>query len=478
MKITITDNDNTTQLEDNIIQLTDCNNKSFKVNIDDIMDASTVMYGTSNNLTDNVGIDIEFGLTITDSENNIMDEETLIKDVKGGEIAALDVTFEATHSGKNKNHVVYSSDSMETDSKSWLYPFKKPLIKNHDMGVEPIGRVVDSLFGQSEFAPDRDTINVTFRVSDEDAMRKFADGRYKTMSIGASANHISCNTCGKDILKDNKFKFCGHWRGETYANQVATWTTKDLEYKEGSVVNNPADVFAQVKKIRAIKHKDGEDMANTSKDNENDPNVLSDIDNLIDGESTTTEPVELADGITGETGAIGDKGDFEPKDNTEGLTIEDAIKKSNDKILELETSVTTLTDENSELKTELELSKEEVKTSNDALNAANEEIKTVKDQAKRLATFNKKLLIDSLKVLDKDITDETLEGKTAKEISDMIENAKAKPRVIATLENPGAAVKDNNTIIDEGNADAPLSSTEGAKTMKDFEEVVLNFFDR
>lgn len=471
MKVTITDNENTTQLENNIIMLVDCNNKSFKVNIDDIMDASTVMYGDSSNLVNDVAIDTQFNLTITDNENNIMDEETLIKDVKGGEVAALDVTFEATHSGGNKNHVVYSSDSMEADSKTWLYPFKKPLIKNHDMDVEPIGRVVESQFGQSEFAQDRDTINVTFRVSDEDAMRKFADGRYKTMSIGASANHIACNVCGKDILKDNKFKFCGHWRGESYAGQIATWTTKDLEYREGSVVNSPADVFAQVKKIRAIKHKDGENMDN-SEDNVNDASVLSDIDNLIDGGDVVVTPTIDGIATTSADNTLANKGETR-------LTIEDAMEKANTKILELENSVTILTDNNTELTTELGVTKADLKISKDSLDAVNEEIKTVKDQAKRLAEFNKKLLVDSLKALDSNITDEILVGKTAKEIGDMIENAKIKPREIApALNNPGAAINDNNTVIDEDNTDTTLSTTESGKTMKDMEEVLMSFFNR
>ena len=95
--------------------------------------------------------------------------------IKSGTVSALDVTFEATHSGKNKNNVVYVSESMEKDSKSWMFPFCKPLIKNHDMHEEPIGRVVDATFSQSDFAEDRDTINVTFRVSDEDAMKKLEE---------------------------------------------------------------------------------------------------------------------------------------------------------------------------------------------------------------------------------------------------------------------------------------------------------------
>lgn len=470
MNIAIRDSKNTKQFEDGLIELTDANKKVFKVKIDDIVDASTILSNDCSNLNDSSKNIINFASTITDSEGNIMDEESLISDVKSGLVSSLDVTFEATHSGSNANHSVYSSDSMEEDAKSWQYPFAKPLIKNHDMHEEPIGRVIDAYFGQSEFAEDRDTINVTFRVSDEVSMAKFADKRYQTMSIGATAGHIICNVCGKDILKDNKFKFCGHWRGEQYANQTATWTAKKLTYKEGSVVNNPADSYAQVKRIRVIKLKEGTKMAN--KDENKD--ALNDIDVLISDNTQATETVIEENNIENNVANDSINDNNESKENTVEETVEKKLEDAQAKIAELEQSINALTDEKSNLEEKLNSKEEEIKGLNDAVTEANDKITTVKDQAKRLALLNKELLVDNLKNINNSITDEELEGKTAKEINDMIEDAKTTTRDVApAIANPGAAVNDSNTIIEDEDKN---DTNNNVKTMKDFEEVLNNFF--
>lgn len=490
MQLTVTDSQNTKQLQDGIIELTDANGKKLTVKADDIVDASTIMANDKAMIQDNNSSITNFAVAISDSEGNVIDEENLIADVKSGAATALDVTFEATHSGGNKNSTVYSSDSMVEDTKSWQYPFAKPLIKNHDMYEEPIGRVIDALFAQSEFDNNRDTINVTFRVSDSDAMQKFADGRYKTMSIGAKAGHIQCNVCGKDILKDNKFKFCGHWRGETYANNTATWTVKNLEYKEGSVVNNPADVLAQVKKIRVIKAKEGSSMTNSTnnKDSELD-SLLDNIDDLTstnsvvnDNEPTGDEnnnPVDptVADANTGEDD------NNEPEVNTnagEGEQTDELaeankkLEEANTKIADLEKSLEEATKSSDELKEELTAKDAEIKTLKDEATSNEESVNTLKDQAKRLATLNKQLLVDNLKALKSDITDEEIADKTAKEIYKMISDAKVAPRVIPTVQNPGAAIIDNNTIVEDGE-EAPVENT---KSMKDMEEVLFDIFTR
>jgi hypothetical protein len=119
-------------------------------------------------------------------------------------------------------------------------------------------------------------------------MEKFADGRYKTMSIGAGAKKIVCNTCGKTILDSGKVKFCGHWRGETYKDSVCTWTMTGLDYREGSVVNDPADEYAQVKRIKVLRKGDSK-MSDESKKEPVTNSAVNDIDNILNG----TEPTAL-----------------------------------------------------------------------------------------------------------------------------------------------------------------------------------------
>ena len=151
---------------------------------------------------------------VVDADGNPLDRMSLADSVADGQPMAIDVTFEATHSGRNRNFFNYNSEDLERGAASWKSPFSKPLLKNHDMYTEPLGRVQDFSFGPSVITDERDAITVTFRVTDQDAITKFLDGRYQTMSIGASCGHVTCNICGKDILKDEEFKFCGHMRGQ------------------------------------------------------------------------------------------------------------------------------------------------------------------------------------------------------------------------------------------------------------------------
>lgn len=466
MSIIIQDSDNTQMIEDGKVKLTDANNKIIEVNINDISDASTYLNGSQSVIYDSNAKALNYACQITDSEGNVMDEENLINDVKSGQINSIDVTFEATHSGRNLNDAVYSSESMANDCSTFMYPYAKPLIKNHDSYTEPIGRVVASDFDKSEFVEDRDTINVTFRVSDQDAMQKFADGRYKTMSIGAQAKHIKCNVCGKDILKDNRLKFCGHWRGERYADQVATWTMTDMEYKEGSVVNQPADVYAQVKKMKVNKSKGESNMNGKSKDGLTDvDNILSDVKDS-NTEPTATEPTEPA--ATTEDGVKDPETNPAVNDSEEVTQLKSELQAAKD---ELETAKTTHAEEIAAKDTEIESLKAGV------IVAKSEDAEKSKLIVK-LANLNKELLKDSVKILNPEIKDEELNIKSASELGDMFEELKSNvvtsndgQRVIKKVNNPGAAVNDNNTVQDDGDVKDDVKKDD-VKTMADFEEVL------
>lgn len=219
-----------------------------------------------------------FKLSIQNSAGEETDSKTLIDMIRDDQsadpIVALDVKIEVTHSGSNKNYGIYESESMEQDMATFIAPYNKPFLKNHDSHEEPLGRTIDTNFGASALVMGRDAITNTFRVTDMGAIEKFLDGRYTTVSIGGTASHIKCDLCKKPIVKDGKFsrdKFCGHWRGETYDNQVARWIYTGLEYQETSVVNMPADQYAQVVSMKAVtksqlgaedQNQPGDDFAN------------------------------------------------------------------------------------------------------------------------------------------------------------------------------------------------------------------------
>ena len=216
------------------------------------------------------------------------------------------------------------------------------------------------------------------------------------------------------------------------------------------------------------------DMANKDEELLNVGDAISDIDSLIEDEKVTEVEETIIESndeaSTEETEVVEDSAEAE-----ETKSIEDELEEAKGKISDLENQVNALTEEKKTLSDELEEKKSELERLNDSLNSVNEEITSVKDQAKRLAVFNKKLLADNLKALDNKITDEELEGKTAKEITDMIEVAKNTVRELApTLQNPGALMSDSNTIVED---EKETTVEENFKTMKDLEEVIKNFFN-
>lgn len=465
MSIIIQDSNNTEKLDNGLIKLTDANGKSIEINIDDISDASTYLKNNKSVVYDNDKTNLNFTCEITDSVGTVMDEEALINDVKSGKVNSIDVTFEATHSGRNLNDAVYSSESMSNDCNTFLYPYAKPLIKNHDSYEEPLGRVVSSDFDKSEFVEDRDTINVTFRVSDQDAMQKFADGRYKTMSIGAQAKHIKCNVCGKDILKDNKLKFCGHWRGERYADQVATWTMTDMEYKEGSVVNQPADVYAQVKRMKVNKSKGESDMSKPK-------DGLDDVDSIL-GTADSVQNGAKGDESNGNPDSSSEDGNQEGQDPTAAKDDVETLKA------ELKTAKDEIEALKAEHQTTIESKDSEIEVLKAAAIVSKSEDADNRKLITKLAKLNKDLLLDSIKVLNPQAKDEELNTKKASELGEMFDSLKAEievsvtadnKRIIKTVKNPGAAVNDNNTVVEDGEEDKKSSNKEA--TMKDFEEVL------
>lgn len=459
------------------VKITDSNNKVFEMSIDEINDFSTDKgQNTFCNISDSYKNMVNFKPTIIDNYNlqdeKKIDENALIDLIQNGEVVALDIDIEATHSGENENSFVYASESMVEDSNSFMFPYKKPLLKNHDMYTEPLGRVVSANCAPSEFDSNKDTIDVTFKVTDKDAMLKFADGRYNTVSIGAKANDIKCNLCGKDILKNNKFTFCGHWRGESYAGKTATWTCKDLVYKETSVVNSPADPLAQVKRIKVIKRNGG---ANNMSDNTNQTNtgVGSVIDNIIGNQNEPKNDPTNNDNNNKEPNVNNN----EPVNNT----------NDSEKIKELEDKITTLTKEVNDAKAETEAIRQAKTLDEQQLALKDSEIAENKKIILSLATYNKELLKDCICALDKNITKDSLSEENAQSLENKLNQLKDSAQTSTStntnndsnnslpkpVQNPGGFVKDNHTVVDDENGE-PKQNTSTKQFYDGIQDNIIN----
>jgi hypothetical protein len=435
-------------MADAIQQITDANGKNFSVDVSKICDINGDLgENASASITDSIKNrvhkihDVEF----VDQNGEVIDSIQLLKDISSGktQVLALDVEMEATHSGKNHNYCVYYEDSMEKDAESFVNPFKKPMLKNHDgYSGEPLGRIIQSWFGPSALTDERSAIHLKARVTDQDAIPKFLDGRYGTVSIGGTMGTITCNICGKTILKDGKFKFCGHWRGESYKDQVCYWGAKDIEYHEVSTVNTPADDYAQIMKVTVITNSDDKKdnkeentMAGTNTDNRSAEDVKKTVCDMIDqllgsGAATSTsdssEPSTVEDTKDGE--------DEAPATATDGENAEGGESQVTDS--EIEVVKKELADANervSALETELSETKDALAKAQEDLTTAQTEATDMKDKCMALATANKELVADSIiakELASGSLTDETkdarkaeLVAKSMKELNEMQKEA-------------------------------------------------------
>jgi hypothetical protein len=447
-----------------VMNVQDMNGKDFSFDSDKIV-------RFNGDLTDSQGNIITDGkrqrvltthdVQCVDSNGNILDATQIVNDMKSGKskISAIDVEAESTHSGKNHNYCIYYEDSMEKDAESFTNPFRKPMLKNHnDYSGEPLGRIRQAWHGPSKLTDERSAIHTVTRVTDADAIEKFLDGRYQTLSIGGTMGTVTCNICGKTILKDGKFKFCGHWKGETYKDQVCYWGVRDIDYNEHSVVNNPADDFAQVMKITVLTDNDkkkegvGDNMdgknnptsTQTTTDNQTTPapavndsvdkreQLLSIIDAIIAEKTNTAQDAQGEQ--TPDTPVAPDTANDGVDTPTE-KTVEDYKKKleeANQKIADMEAKVA----EAEQKVTDAEAAKEQ----------AVQDATNMKQQAVQLAEEVKSLMADSIIALE-NVEDSKVEERKAELVAMSMKDLQAakdsiktetsaQPRVPAKAQNP------------------------------------------
>ena len=482
-------------------QIEDANGKKFSIDVSKICDingdlgdkASASVTDSKKNRVQQVH-DIEY----VDQNGEAIDSLQLLKDMASGktQVLALDVEMEATHSGKNHNYCIYYEDSMEKDAESFVNPFKKPMLKNHnDYSGEPLGRINQSWFGPSVLTDERSAIHLKARVTDQDAIPKFLDGRYSTVSIGGTMGTVTCNVCGKTILKDGKFKFCGHWRGETYKDQMCYWGAKDIEYHEVSTVNNPADDYAQIMKVTVVTDSDNkkdskEDttMAGTNTDSNKSTNaedakksVCDIIDQLLN-QSTDSS-------ITPEDNKPESNKDEEQKDSKEIDGTNEAADSQSDSIDKIKKDLEDAQAKIASLETELADSKTALEKANKDLEDSKAESTSYQEKCMTLATANKELVADSI-MSKEDLKDDTAKDNRKKELMAMsmkdlnklmeestTKDSKEQQRTPAQINNPTLANpednKDSNGSADTDKKTADNKKSDVKATVDDFAKDIV-----
>jgi hypothetical protein len=161
----------------------------------------------------------------------------LSESAKGKSKRKLIVQMEAIHVGRTANYTFYTEEGLRAGLESWTHPYNKPVLTHHNThDGEPIGRILKAEFAESTISGRKGLI-FTCEITDPDAIEKILDGRYQTVSIGATTDKVTCNICGTDRTKE----WCEHWRGEEYEGQTCHYIIGTTYGREVSYVNVPAD---------------------------------------------------------------------------------------------------------------------------------------------------------------------------------------------------------------------------------------------
>ena len=269
-------------------------------------------------------------LSLDKKDKVAMIDNMLTSAYSGGR--GLVVTYDLSHSGRRINNRIYSTKGQQRGIESLTEPYAKPILKNHDQRSEPIGRFIggewQNLYDEaaeylqssqaaldihSAFSgddpgkiyhamksfnliqdkkwPGLGRMRVQANITDEEAIKKFMDGRYLTFSAGSTTNRHVCSICESDWALDG---MCEHRHGQEYDGETCVFITGDFIVLEGSVVNTPADDLSQLVHMEL---RDSEEDTFTRNDSAHiEEIILTDsIYNL--GESNETQRLQATEQI-------------------------------------------------------------------------------------------------------------------------------------------------------------------------------------
>lgn len=161
----------------------------------------------------------------------------------------LIIEMAAIHEGLTANFNFYPAEHLSASLESWTNPYPKPIILNHDLSVDPIGRVMNAQMDKE--MDGSEYVRLQFAITDPKAIEKVMDGRYLTGSVGGRSKVAKCSVCETDWASASIMTLpCKHVRGKIYKGKLAYMERQDLSFYEYSFVNAPADSRSVVKSIK------------------------------------------------------------------------------------------------------------------------------------------------------------------------------------------------------------------------------------
>lgn len=137
---------------------------------------------------------------------------------------------------------------------SWLYPYARPVILDHNEAGGMLGGGGSPALGRIKAAgivEGAGYLSLVAEITDPTAIEKILDERYLTVSIGVSAESCKCSICGIDQRED----WCDHVKGKLYpvkqkngsqSQEQCYYIIGGIRAREISFVNVPSDDQAQV----------------------------------------------------------------------------------------------------------------------------------------------------------------------------------------------------------------------------------------
>jgi hypothetical protein len=175
---------------------------------------------------------------------------------------ALIIEVAAIHEGLTSNYNFYSKEDLEKSLVSWVEPYPKPIILNHDLNSEPFGRVMAAKMDDEDGSS---FVRLQIAITDPVAAQKVMDKRYLTGSVGGRAGKAICSISGEDLANESAPRpgISRYTRGKVYKGKLAYIKMEDISFKEYSFVNQPADQKSGVRKINS---QDPENSISNSED--------------------------------------------------------------------------------------------------------------------------------------------------------------------------------------------------------------------
>lgn len=132
-----------------------------------------------------------------------------------------------------------------------MEPYPKPIILNHDLNSEPIGRVMAAKMDKEQDGGS--FVRLQIAITDPVAIQKVLDKRYLTGSVGGRAGKAICSISGDDLASESAGKppAARYKRGQVYKGKLAFIDMQDISFKEYSFVNQPADSKSSVRSVQS-----------------------------------------------------------------------------------------------------------------------------------------------------------------------------------------------------------------------------------